>query len=149
MKRGVALVELVIIAAILGILAAIVVPQFWDHSKLARQTVAKDNLRTLRAAIELYAAQHAGVPPGYPDDDPQASPDSSQFVRQLTESGRYLKQMPRNPFNRLTTVRMIPNGQTFPSDPTGRFGWVYQPATMTIRLDWPGYDTEGIRYYDY
>lgn len=74
MKKAFTLVEILIVVAILGILAAIVLPQFQSHTQQAKESAAKDNLRILRNAIELYAAQHDGVPPGYPNGDTTASP---------------------------------------------------------------------------
>jgi general secretion pathway protein G len=149
MKRAFSLVELMIVVAVLGILAAIVVPQFQEHSVRAKEAVAKDSLRLLRGAIELYAARHGGVPPGHKDDDPGTVPADSHFNRQVIVEGRYLSEMPENPFNARQDVKMIGNSEAFPGDPTGGFGWVYQPATKTIRLDWPGADKRAIRYFDY
>jgi prepilin-type N-terminal cleavage/methylation domain-containing protein len=149
MKRAFSLVELMIVVAVLGILAAIVVPQFQEHSVRAKEAVAKDSLRLLRGAIELYAARHGGVPPGYKDDDPGTVPGDSHFNRQVIVEGRYLSEMPENPFNTRQDVRMIGNSGAFPGEATGGFGWVYQPATKTIRLDWPGADKDGISYFEY
>jgi len=149
MKRAFSLVELMIVVAVLGILAAIVVPQFQEHSVQAKEAVAKDSLRLLRGAIELYAARHGGVPPGYEDDDPGTAPGDSHFNRQVIVEGRYLSEMPENPFNTRQDIRMIGNSEAFPGDPTGGFGWVYQPATKTIKLDWPGADKRATRYFDY
>ena len=149
MKRGFSIVELVIVVAVLGILAAIVVPQFLSHSSQARQAVAKDSLRLLRGAIELYTARHDGVPPGYNNDDPLTPPASSYFLSQLIVNGRYLSEMPENPFNNRQDIKMIGNGEAFPQNPTGQFGWIYRPATKTIRLDWPGTDKDGIPYFEY
>jgi prepilin-type N-terminal cleavage/methylation domain-containing protein len=64
MERAFSLVELMIVVAVLGILAAIVVPQFQRHSTQAKEAVAKDSLRLLRGAIELYTARHGGRPTG-------------------------------------------------------------------------------------
>jgi general secretion pathway protein G len=148
MKRGFSLVELMIVVAVLGILAAIVVPQFQQHATQAREAVAKGNLRILRGAIELYTARHGGIPPGYKDNKPQTPPSDSDFYQQLIE-GRYLSEMPENPFNKRQDIRMIANSEIFPQNPTGQFGWIYQPATKTIKLDWPGTDKSGISYYEY
>ena len=138
-----------IVVAVLGILAAIVVPQFQSHATQAKEAVARDNLRILRGGIELYATQHGGVPPGYEDDDPGTVPSSSTFYNQLVFEGPYVLKAPENPFNGLSTTLVIANAGTFPEVPTGSYGWVYQPATSTIRLDWPGVDKDGVRYYDY
>ena len=149
MKKAFSLVELMIVVAVLGILAAIVVPQFREHSTQAKEAVAKDSLRILRSAIELYTAQHDGIPPGYEDDDVATTPSREYFYNQLVRDDRYLMKIPKNPFNDLDTIQIIGNSGTFPANAGGGFGWSYQPATKTIRLDWPGADNSGIRYYDY
>ena len=51
MKRAFTLVEILIVVALLGILAAIALPTFQDHIQQARESAAKDNLRILRNAI--------------------------------------------------------------------------------------------------
>jgi prepilin-type N-terminal cleavage/methylation domain-containing protein len=149
MKKAFSIVELMIVVAVLGIMAAIIVPQVRSHAMEAKEAVAKDNLRMLRGAIELYAAQHGGVAPGYTDDDPDTAPSGANFYRQTVADGRYMHSMPENPFNKLDTMQVIANGGTFPAEPTGAHGWIYRPATQTIRLDWPGAGDDGIAYYEY
>jgi len=148
-KRGFSLVELVIIVAVLGILAAIVIPDFQEHSTQAKEAVAKDSVRILRSVIELYAAQHGGVPPGYEDNNLRNVPDGAHFESQTTKAGGYMRKMPKNPFNNLGTMLVIPNSGSLPTSATGKYGWVYKPAAMTIKLDWPGSDKDGILYYEY
>jgi prepilin-type N-terminal cleavage/methylation domain-containing protein len=149
MKKGFSLVELMIVVAVLGILAAIVVPQFQEHATQAKEAVAKDSLRILRSAIELYTARHTGVPPGYKNDNPQTPPSDLDFCQQLITEGHYISEMPQNPFNKRQDIRTIGNSEAFPPSATGQFGWVYQPAAKTIRLDWQGVDKSGIPYYQY
>lgn len=166
MKKAFTLVEILIVVAILGILAAIVLPQFQSHAQQAKEAAAKDNLRILRQQIELYAAQHNGVPPGYNMGDTGSPPIFLIFRLQLTWAsnatggmapigtpgfplGPYISAIPSNPFNNLNTARVLLNDDEFPAEATGEYGWVYQPQTKTIRLDWPGTDKDGIRYYDY
>ena len=166
MKKAFSLVELMIVVAVLGILAAIIVPQFQTQATEAKEATAKSNLRTLRGAIELYTVQHNGIPPGYPNGDVTASPVEQIFIWQLTmasnksgqtanpgtagfDLGPYIKTFPKNPFNNIVLVKMVGNSEVFPAGATGVFGYIYQPATKTIRLNWPGSDREGMRYYDY
>ena len=148
-KRGFSVVELLIVVAVLGIMAAIVVPQFQSQSTRAKKAVAKDSLRILRSAIELYTVQHSGIPPGYKDDDPQTAPTSENFEDQLVSSRTYLAKVPKNPFNNLRNIRMIGNSEAFPPDAVNGYAWIYQAATKTIRLNWPGSDSSGVRYFDY
>ena len=166
MNKAFSLVEILIVVAILGILAAIAIPQFQSHSQQAKEAAAKDTLRILRQQIELYAAQHNGIPPGYPDGNIAAAPTPLTFAYQLCissnpsgqtalpgtpgyELGPYLKAMPRNPLNNHWGLTIIGNDDDIPSEPPGIAGWVYQPATKTIKLDWPGVDKEGVPYYSY
>lgn len=151
MNKAFTLVEVLIVVAILGILAAIVVPQFQSNTQQAREAAAKDNLRILRQQIEFYAARHGGVPPGYPNNDPSMSPSNLPFWYQMIENGDYLSKMPVNPFSGETVIKMVYNDEDFPTEPlvTSLYGWIYQPATKTIKLNWPGTDSEGISYFSY
>jgi type II secretory pathway pseudopilin PulG len=149
MRSAFSIAELVIVVCIIGILAAIVLPLFQNNATEAKVATAKDNLRVLRGVIELYAANHKDVPPGYPGNNPNDQPTVDDFSHQTTVEETYLRAMPRNPFNNLNTMRVLGNGEAFPVDATGDFGWIYQPASRTVRLDWPGEDDKGIRYYDY
>lgn len=166
MKKGFSFVELMIVVAVLGILAAIVVPQFQSHATQAKEAAAKSNLRVLRSGIELYTAQHNSIPPGYPNGDIAAAPSALTFVNQLTQAsnasgqtapvgtagynlGPYIRSFPENPFNDLTSVKMLGNSEEFPVNATGNFAYLYRPATKTIKLDRPGNDSKGICYFDY
>jgi prepilin-type N-terminal cleavage/methylation domain-containing protein len=149
-KYAFTLVEILIVVAILGILAAITLPKVQDYVQQAKESAAKDNLRIWRNTIGLYAARHGGVAPGYPFNDPSQNPSKTELPLQLI-AGKYLTQIPENPFNGYTypRIQMIGNNDPFPDPPTGNFAWVYKPATKEIRLDWPGTDKDGVRYYDY
>src|SRR3954467_3068651 len=57
-KSGFTLVEILIVVIILGILAAIVIPQFTNASQDARESALLSQLQTLRSQIELYKLQH-------------------------------------------------------------------------------------------
>jgi prepilin-type N-terminal cleavage/methylation domain-containing protein len=166
MKRGFSLVELMIVVAVLGILAAIVVPQFQSHTSEAKESAAKNNLHILRVAIKLYAAQHNDVPPGYLNGDTSASASAVVFILQLTKStnesgeladagtagyplGPYISAMPKNPFNSEIMPAIVGNSESFPTEATGVGGWIYKAATKEIRLNWPGTDSKDLRYYDY
>ena len=147
-RRAFTLVELLIVVSILGILAAIVLPEFQGHAQKAKESAAKDNLRILRETIERYALDHNGTPPGYPSDNPSSLPIMVAFRTKIINEN-YLNDIPENPFNHIDTFRMINNDASFPAAATGEYGWVYQPQTKTIKLDWPGTDSEGELYFDY
>ena len=62
MKKAFTLIEILIVVSILGILSAIVFPEFQAQAQQSRESAAKDNLRILRNAIEIYAAEHNDIP---------------------------------------------------------------------------------------
>ncbi len=65
-SSGFTLVEILIVVIILGILAAIVIPQFTNASQDARKSSLTSQLQTLRSQVELYKLQHRDQ---YPTDD--------------------------------------------------------------------------------
>ena len=63
--------------------------------------------------------------------------------------GPYLSRIPMNPFNKLSTVQVLANGQDFPAAADGSHGWIYKAETQEIRPDNLGADRDGTDYYDY
>jgi len=154
-----------IIVAILGILAAIVIPEFQTHSQKAKEAAAKDNLRILREAIERYAIEHNGIPPGYLGG---TITDSTGILVQLTYCtsligdsigstaktgiyiyGPYLNDLPKNPFNGKSTFQVVNDMTDMPLTASGNNGWIYKPKTRQVRLDWPNTDSQNQVYYEY
>jgi len=62
-NRGFTLVEILIVVIILGILAAIVIPQFTNASNDARNSSVQSTLQTIRSQMELFKLQHSDTPP--------------------------------------------------------------------------------------
>jgi prepilin-type N-terminal cleavage/methylation domain-containing protein len=152
MRKAFTLAEILIVVGIIGIIAAIVLPEFQGHVQQAKEAAAKDNLRVLRNTIELYAVQHNGIPPGYADGDPANHASEAAFFNQLAVFNQYLREIPKNPFNGRRNIWVLQNTEEFPEEPidnTDIFGWIYKPAAKTIKLYWPGTDSSGVAYYDY
>lgn len=61
-QAGFTLVELLIVAIILAILAAIVVPQFASTTTDAQEAALRANLSAIRGAVSLYRQQHGEHP---------------------------------------------------------------------------------------
>ena len=64
-RKGFTLIEILIVVIILGILAAIVIPQFTNASKEAKQSSLVTMVQSLRSQIALYKLQHNDNLPGY------------------------------------------------------------------------------------
>ena len=61
-EAGFTLVELLIVVIILGILAAIVVPQFGSSTDDAKSSALDTTLAHMRGAVDLYYQQHGDYP---------------------------------------------------------------------------------------
>jgi prepilin-type N-terminal cleavage/methylation domain-containing protein len=57
-QKGFTLIELMIVVAIIGILAAIAIPQFASYRKRAQDSAAKSALKNMATAQEDYYAQY-------------------------------------------------------------------------------------------
>ncbi|MCK4604117.1 MAG: prepilin-type N-terminal cleavage/methylation domain-containing protein [Deltaproteobacteria bacterium] len=60
--RGFTLIELMIVVAIIGILAAIAIPQFAAYRTRAFDTAAQSDLRNVRTSMEASFADNQAYP---------------------------------------------------------------------------------------
>lgn len=162
MKRAFTLVELMIVVAVLGILAAIVLPTVQGHTSEAREAAAKDCLRSLRGQIEMYKMHHNNVQPGYVDGTPKtAEITANQFIYCSKPDGTaspfksptgdytcgpYFPNMPENPFNEKSDIKL---STVFATDADDSTGWLYIISTGEIAVNSTGTDDGGENHYDY
>lgn len=138
-KRGFTLVEILIVVVILGILAAIVVPQFTQASTEAKFNSLCSNLQSMRSQIELYKVQHNDNPPvaatfeaqmtqtstvaGVASGSKERDADAGQIY------GPYLERIPVNPFNNRNEVVAVADQEAAAALTSTTHGWGYVTAT--------------------
>jgi general secretion pathway protein G len=144
-QKGFTLVEILIVVIILGILAAIVIPQFTEASAEARISNVMTNLQTIRSQLLLYKTQHQEVYPG-------STTDATIFGKQMTTYtnvtggtsttpdtahpyGPYLQTIPANPVSGVATVTVVNNAATAFAAPATDGGWWFNMATGEFRAD--------------
>lgn len=97
-RGGFTLIEVMVVIVILGILAAVVVPRVMDRPDTARITKAKQDIRALESALELYRLDNFN----YPSTDqglealitqPSGSPEPKNW-----KEGGYMKRLPKDPW---------------------------------------------------
>ncbi len=82
-SRGFTLIEILIVVVILGILAAIVIPQFTNASQEAAESSVKSQLQTVRSQIELYRVRNNGNLPALMDDLVQPPNGEDPYLQRL------------------------------------------------------------------
>ncbi len=99
-RKGFTLVELLIVVIILGILAAVVIPQFSDASTDTRVSSLQFNLREVRKQIDLYRHHHNGNFPALASfvDQMTKKTDADGTVNAAGKYGPYMQKVPNNPF---------------------------------------------------
>jgi general secretion pathway protein G len=80
-QNGFTLIELMIVMAIIGTLTAIAIPSYINAVRHAREAVLREDLHTLRSAIDSYTVDKEKAP---------------QSLDDLVQAG-YLKSMPVDP----------------------------------------------------
>lgn len=111
-RRGFTLVEILIVVVILGILAAIVMPQFSHAGTDARAASTASQMQTMRQQLTLYCVQHNDQWPdliaGQWAQMLERTDASGSSVAALTPYGPYLQSLPKNPLNNLSLVAAAP-----------------------------------------
>ena len=81
LQRAFTLIEMLVVMAVLGLLLAISAPRYAEHVDRARDVVLKQNLASVREAIDKFYADRSRYPT-----------DLKELVQQ-----RYLRQVPLDP----------------------------------------------------
>ena len=120
-SRGFTLVEILIVVIILGILAAIVIPQFTNASTDARKSSLVSQLQTLRSQIQLFKLQHNDVLPDLVANQWSQMSSKTNLSGAVDTTatgiyGPYLESTPKNPLNAESVVAAAPGAGV---------GWVY------------------------
>ena len=96
---GFTLLELMIVMVIIGILAAIAIPSFTQNVKHAREAVLREDLQTMRGAIQQFTY-----------DKQKAPQDGADLV-----SSGYLKVLPVDPFTQRSDTWIFDQGSSYTS----------------------------------
>lgn len=141
---GFTLVELLVVAIVLAIFAAVIVPVFGSSANDVKEAAVRADLSRIRQAIDLYREQHRGVAPGVvmsasntcpaPGTSGLGGPGTDlAFIYQLSlftdinggscsatsstfRFGPYLRaaELPKNPYTNNNQIRVVARGELQP-----------------------------------
>lgn len=153
-QRGFTLAEVLIVIALLGILASIVVLNFGGTDRAANERALQSNLQGLRSAIQLYKTDHGRYPcsngdNGYPCTDQTFRYKLTRFSNKAGQTntnksanyayGPYLDKFPVEPFSKgdsltwsLGTTRLKETIADQIDGGSGNGGWYYEPESGNI-----------------
>jgi general secretion pathway protein G len=137
--KGFTLIELMIVVAIIGILAAIAIPKFADLIRKSGEGASKGNVGSIRSALSIYYGDMEGQ---YPAD-----------IAALTVAGKYLATIPNakapNYHSDNSAIEELVSGA-----PSDAGGWAYDNVTTdpnlgTVWVACTHTDTKGTTWTSY
>ncbi|MFO0828112.1 MAG: prepilin-type N-terminal cleavage/methylation domain-containing protein [Phycisphaerales bacterium] len=113
-RNAFTLIEILIVVVILGILAAIVIPQFTNASQDAQVSAVKSQLQTIRSQVELYRVKNGS-------DNLQGSSTADDLFALLTTP-----DTANGGFQYLQSVPVLPNQY---------WSWSWDGVTLKVAYD--------------
>lgn len=90
-QQGFSLIEIMVVVVIMGVLAALVVPNVMDRPDQARIIAAKQDIGAIMQALKLYRLDHGRYP--------SSTEGLEAFVAERGKGSRYMDRVPNDPWN--------------------------------------------------
>ena len=97
-ERGFTLIEIMVVIAILGILAALIVPKIMSRPDEARRVAAKQDIGTIMQSLKLYRLDNGRYPSQEQGLRALIEKPSTDPVPNNWKDGGYLERLPNDPW---------------------------------------------------
>jgi len=175
-QSGFTLVELLIVAIILAILAAIIIPQFASTTVDAQEAALRSNTSAMRSAIDLYRQQHGAYPAATAASGGTCSGTAGTGAAgtqqamedQLTRYSNMLGQtcsvpdagfsfgpyvqdddLPTNPITGTNAISIINTGDLEMTADGAGLGWKYDSTAGKFMVNDTNNDSQGVPFITY
>lgn len=95
---GFTLIEIMVVVVILGILAAVVVPRIMDRPDDARVAKARQDVRALQSALELYRLDNYQYPSTQQGLEALVREPAGEPPARNWKAGGYINSLPKDPW---------------------------------------------------
>ena len=99
-SRGFTLIEILVVIVILGVLAALIVPNVISRPDEARVTVAKSDIGSIMSALKLYRLDNQRYPSAEQGLAALVAKPEQPPVPPNWKPGGYLEKLPKDPWGR-------------------------------------------------
>ena len=141
-KKGVTLIELLIVLSIIGLLAAVAIPKYSELLEKANLGATIGNLASLRSSLSIYYSTYMELPGSIdPADEPQFGEVLNGDVPLVKARYPYAN----SPYGRQVTVAT--NSTVMPTGPDS--GWFYNNTAGVIYINSTEMDIKGLNYTTY
>jgi type II secretion system protein G len=143
LESGFTLIELLVVITIIGILAAIALPNYIKAKDKAKEAEVKANCHTLQIALERYATDHSGAYPSYILGGDTRGWDERSGCRALTLPPSEDTKPPRDPLIHFAYVYSYPDNPFIDAGEgiTSVVAWTGASLSLgdgDIRFGWTG-----------
>ncbi|WP_423910298.1 type II secretion system major pseudopilin GspG [Caballeronia sp.] len=97
-QRGFTLIEIMVVIAILGILAALIVPKIMSRPDEARRVAAKQDIGTIMQAMKLYRLDNGRYPTQEQGLHALIEKPTTEPATPNWKEGGYLERLPADPW---------------------------------------------------
>ncbi len=98
LQRGFTLIEMMVVIAIIGILAALIVPKIMSRPDQARRVAAHQDIATVMQALDLYRLDNGRYPTQEQGLAALVSRPTTEPVPNNWKDGGYLQRLPNDPW---------------------------------------------------
>ena len=99
-RNGFTLIEIMVVIVILGVLAALIVPNVISRPDEARVTVAKSDIAAIMSALKIYRLDNQRYPTGEQGLAALVAKPEQPPVPPNWKPGGYLEKLPKDPWGR-------------------------------------------------